>query len=335
METRYRIKIGFLLLVFLCLSACSSVQKAADSGAATGSSQSTSPPEIYGPPLPQASPAYGPEPIQLKPIVLVLGPGMARGFAYAGVFRALHDAKIPVGAVLGTEMGAFVGVLYAFDGNINHFEWSLMKFKNEIFMGDGNIFKKLLSRPSDGRALAAKLKEAYLEKDLSESRLPVRVALQPKGSPRPAIYGGGKAAELIQGAMATAPIFAPLAIESEEMSSAAETRPFMVTEGRALGLGPVVVIDVITQGPDLKTSDIGAKLGVAAKAAETELKDADLLIQLRMPGIGYLDYSKRTQAAFHGKKAIQERLPELRHLVGLPRVEPGNGAETQNQGSAQ
>ena len=49
----------------------------------------------------------------VRPIVLVLGPGMARGFAFAGVLRALNEAKIPIGAVIGTEMGALVSALYA------------------------------------------------------------------------------------------------------------------------------------------------------------------------------------------------------------------------------
>lgn len=44
---------------------------------------------------------------------LVLGGGGARGFAHIGVIQALEEENIPIDAVGGTSMGAFVGALYA------------------------------------------------------------------------------------------------------------------------------------------------------------------------------------------------------------------------------
>ena len=71
---------------------------------------------------------FGPQPVKVFPVALVLGPGLARGYAHAGVLRTLHDNKIPVGAVLGVEMGALIGAIFATSRTINEFEWKLFKF---------------------------------------------------------------------------------------------------------------------------------------------------------------------------------------------------------------
>ena len=47
-------------------------------------------------------------------IGLVLGGGGARGGAHLGVLETLEQMRIPVDAIAGTSMGAFVGGLYAF-----------------------------------------------------------------------------------------------------------------------------------------------------------------------------------------------------------------------------
>ncbi|KAI5189242.1 lysophospholipid hydrolase [Nematocida minor] len=44
---------------------------------------------------------------------LVLGGGGARGIAHIGIIEALEEAGIPIDAIGGTSMGAFVGALYA------------------------------------------------------------------------------------------------------------------------------------------------------------------------------------------------------------------------------
>ncbi len=54
------------------------------------------PPELYGPPAPPPStssmaPVPAAEPVQKRPVVLIFGPGLARGYAYVGVLRALKE----------------------------------------------------------------------------------------------------------------------------------------------------------------------------------------------------------------------------------------------------
>ncbi|MCP3177085.1 MAG: patatin-like phospholipase family protein [Desulfuromonadales bacterium] len=48
-----------------------------------------------------------------KSIGLALGSGAARGLAHIGVLKELAENDIPVSAIAGTSMGAFIGALYA------------------------------------------------------------------------------------------------------------------------------------------------------------------------------------------------------------------------------
>ncbi|MBL8585087.1 MAG: patatin-like phospholipase family protein [Rhizobiaceae bacterium] len=47
-----------------------------------------------------------------SPIALALGGGAARGWAHIGVLRALQEAKIEIGMIAGTSIGALVGGCY-------------------------------------------------------------------------------------------------------------------------------------------------------------------------------------------------------------------------------
>ena len=54
---------------------------------------------------------------RLKPPVLALGGGGARGFAHLGVLQVLDEARLPVRAIVGTSMGAVVGGMYLAHGS--------------------------------------------------------------------------------------------------------------------------------------------------------------------------------------------------------------------------
>jgi lysophospholipid hydrolase len=53
-----------------------------------------------------------------KSIGIVLGGGGARGISHIGVLRALADYGVPIDMIGGTSIGAFVGGLYAREGDL-------------------------------------------------------------------------------------------------------------------------------------------------------------------------------------------------------------------------
>lgn len=56
---------------------------------------------------------------RLRPPVLALGGGGARGFAHLGVLQVLEEAELPVRAIVGTSMGAVTGGMWLVHGSAN------------------------------------------------------------------------------------------------------------------------------------------------------------------------------------------------------------------------
>jgi len=54
---------------------------------------------------------------RLKPPILALGGGGARGFAHVGVLQVLEQAHFPIRAIVGTSMGAVAGGMYLAHGS--------------------------------------------------------------------------------------------------------------------------------------------------------------------------------------------------------------------------
>ncbi|TFY82853.1 hypothetical protein EWM64_g1159 [Hericium alpestre] len=74
-----------------------------------------------------------------KSIGIVLGGGGARGMSHLGVLRALEEYGIPIDHVGGTSIGAFIGGLYAREGDIISSSGRAKRFSSRM----GNIWRVL------------------------------------------------------------------------------------------------------------------------------------------------------------------------------------------------
>ena len=329
---KIRLKLGqwqFLgSFLFLFLLGCASNPKHPaeldDSSAISANEEYRESEDIFGPPSGGAAKTTGPEVAHLPhAIVLVLGPGMARGFAYSGVFTALHNLKIPVAAVLGTEIGALIGALYVTSPNLNQFEWRLLRFKEDVFQSDNGFIARMQRKAfvgapneSDGKKLDQRLKEIFQNQRLEASPILFRASVLSKDLGVPMVLNHGSFAEVIRAAMAVPGVIAPAELMGPtgvvKIISADSTRPFLVTEAHKLNLGPVIVIDVIRETDTSVISD--------------ELKQADLVIRPNIVGISYNDFKKRTDAAFQGKLAVTQAAAEIHRVMAA--FHPRTNAET-------
>ncbi|KAF9015738.1 hypothetical protein BDQ17DRAFT_1341564 [Cyathus striatus] len=74
-----------------------------------------------------------------KSIGLVLGGGGARGIAHLGLIRALEEYEIPIDHIAGTSIGAFIGGLYAREGDLISTSGRAKQFSGRM----GNIWRML------------------------------------------------------------------------------------------------------------------------------------------------------------------------------------------------
>lgn len=312
-------------LIFL-LAACSSGPRVHEgtpgSQTQSGSDASTSlqgagaSEQQYGPPtVDEPKVSYGPEPVSLKPLTLVFGSGMARSFAQVGVLRALEQNKIPIGAVYGTELGGLIAALYALDSNINHFEWNLEKFKEDLFITSpglmGTLFNHSTENSGDPSKLEEALKETFLRKDISETKMPLFVELQKKGSSSPEVLKNGNLTQILRSAVAVPGLFSAGALNGKTALAASGrvAVTYLCVTARAQNGSPIILIDTAPNASDPSA--------------------ADLVIRPDLSGVGLFDFSKRNEIALKGKTATEALIPELRKWAGLPVDSSDVGAKTQ------
>lgn len=104
-----------------------------------------------------------------RSVVLVLGGGAARGFAHAGVLRALAERHVSVDAVVGTSMGAVVGGLWASGRTVEEITEGLRR----VFV-EGKVFDVTLPVVALIRArhLADGLRQLFGDSQIEQMPLP-------------------------------------------------------------------------------------------------------------------------------------------------------------------
>ncbi len=285
---------------------CSSAPRAADSDTGEGSG----PPPPYGPAQGEQAAAMGPDPVAIRPIVLVLGPSGAKGYAYAGVLRALVDAKIPIGAIVGSDMGALIGALFGMSTSINGFEWKMLQLKSEWFAAKTAGLGALFKQGNPRARLGLRLKELFAGKDLRDSRVPLKIL--------------NFSASLQDSGDVAAAVFEVLILPSAEANGVLNSpKAFPVAEARALGIGPVVVIDVLEHMDEpVAVADGGEReaavrdaVRLAANRSVDELTQADLVIRPDLSKVKFTDFDRRSDAAYIGRTATVAAMDEIRGLT--------------------
>lgn len=319
--------------LFFSLAGCQSAPKS--TGGAGAEQTEHGPPLPYGPTgaantaeanPDESRPSYGPAAKKIRPLVLVLGPGMARSFAAAGVLRALSEARIPIGAIYGVEMGALIGAFYGFSSSINEFEWSLLKLKEEAFFPSGGLLSFSSDSSSDGGKLQEILSASLGKKDLSSARVRMRMLMHLRRRNKEVVAEGGQADRLLRAAVALPGVFTPGSVNGEEAIAATTFRPYPVKEALASEIGPVVVVNVVSERALRAASDrqlsekearVLSQMSIAEKVGWRDLQEADLIISPDLGEMGFLDFKSRSEAIFKGKQAVRENLEKIKELVGL------------------
>ena len=258
-------------------------------------------PELPVGPLPPEG--FSPE----KGYVLVLGPGMFRAMAYVGLLKEFHSRGLRINAIVGTEMGAVVGALYALKG-AGSMEWALTKLRKDSF--SDMPFITVGDKVAKGEVIKYFIGSNVKTSRLEDLKIPVFIALtDADGKPQP-LTSHGPMAEILRDAVATRGLMKERA--KDALWSATEYAPFPVSEAKALNLGRVIAVDVLTpsasQGEGSFEERVGHVMKNARERAESSLKDADSVIVVPVEGVGYLSFESRAELAYRGKTAAAKWL---------------------------
>jgi NTE family protein len=248
-------------------------------------------------------------------LALVLGSGGPRGYAHIGVMRVLEEAGILPDLIVGSSVGALLGVLWAAGltaaqiDELSSRGGPLTLFDPSPFADRGWIHGRKL-QDYVNRTIAGRPLEA-----LERSVIVVATDRRDKSA---RFFAAGNAGVAVRASSAMPGILSPVGIDGIEYEDGDESLPLAVSAARAAGARFVLAVDVSahagTTPPDapeaLRLRDQRRRSRISPEAAR-----ADFLIH---PDLGYWAGPKRSyfvESRRIGEETARRLLPDLQERL--------------------
>ena len=278
--------------------------------------QSTRPAPPAAPVAAQAQ-AQAPKPAPRPPRVgLALGGGAARGFAHIGVIQVLEEAGIRPDLVAGTSAGSLVAALYA-SGKTPAELVALADAMDETAITDWSYPGRGVIR---GEALARFVRNATGGRQIEQMRLPLGIVATDLDSGGAILFRRGDTATAVRASSAVPAVFQPVRIGSREYVDGGLVAPVPVRFAREMGAEVVVAVDISAAPEGAPTGDAMRMLlqtfSIMGRSINNfELREADVVLRPRLPGVSSADFSTRRQSIQAGREAALAALPELKAKI--------------------
>lgn len=289
----------------------------------------------------------------LPKIGLALSGGGARGLAHVGVLQILEENGVPITAIAGTSMGAYVGAVYAAGLGGNEME----KLAREI--KDRRTLLNLLDPifpPSSGLIRGDKIRK-HLERTLgsrtfADLNLPLLIVATDLDTLDAHLFDSGSVAEAVHASAAIPGICAPVTLHGRRYTDggAAEPLPVSVLRER-FHVDVVIAVNVLPTAEDIarcrdasfttpkKRPSIVSRffnpfnllaygnvmdtfrralMCAQVRLVEKEGRQADVLIHPFDCGSTWFDFENYERYIDVGRRAAQAALPAIRSLLSNP-----------------
>jgi NTE family protein len=271
------------------------------------------------PEAPVAPPPAKPSvPVMLPPpkVALVLGGGAVRGFAHVGVIKVLEAHGIVPDMVVGTSAGSVVGALYA--AGYSGFELQKIAFKLEDdSVGDWIVPDRGFIK---GEALQNFINKAVQNKPIEKLRKPFAAVATDLQSGEMTVFQRGNTGQAVRASSSVPGVFQPVSISGRDYVDGGLVSPVPVRVARNLGADVVIAVDIAARPKAAKieglTDILLQTFGIMGQSIRnTELPDADVVIQPDTIGFGSADFAKKHEAILEGERAAQAALPLIRQKL--------------------
>lgn len=255
-------------------------------------------------------------PLQPAPrLALVLGSGGPRGYAHVGVLRVLEEAGIEPDLVVGSSVGALIGVFWASGLAAARID--------ELSMQGGPLTVFDPTPFADRGWIRGQKLQDYVNNGLRGRRLeelPRRaiVVATRRDDKRPRFFSRGNAGVAVRASGAMPGIISPVGIEGVEYEDGDESLPVPVSAALAAGARFVIAVDVSARAGSTPTDASDAmRLRDQRRRAriEPEVARANFLIHPDLPLWAGPRRSYFLQSRAVGEATAREVLPELLDLI--------------------
>jgi NTE family protein len=252
-------------------------------------------------------------------IGLALSGGAARGIAHLAVLEVLEKDEIPIHSIAGTSAGSIIGALYAAGMPLAEIKRVLLHAKWRDILAFTLPRVGLIS--SDG---IYKFMDAVLPvKKFSSLAIPFAAVAADLKTGEKVVLRSGSVAKAVQASCSLPVIFTPTEINRRPLIDGGITSQVPVRAVREdLGADKVIAVDVNYKALEMEEYDSVIKIAthltvlVATRNAREEEKLADAVIQVNAKGISLYDLAKAEELLRRGRKAAEDKLPEIRRLIG-------------------
>ena len=265
----------------------------------------------------------------VKKVGLALGSGGWRGLAHIGVLKALEKNGISIDYISGSSVGALVGGLYAYYGNIGEIEKILENIgyrdifnavsdpKTELGLLKGNKFVTFM--------------EGYLKgAKIEDLKIPFKAATTDILTGETVYLEKGNLATAIRASISVPLVLTPVDIEGKKLVDGANSSPVPTEEVRRMGAGVVIGVNLygnifpltaaVEGGMKLNTREI-VRLSyqiLLSQMAKENLRYADIALNPKIPENSFnlfKNFAKDKGTVLVGEEAMGAEMERLRGLL--------------------
>lgn len=248
-------------------------------------------------------------------IGLALGGGAVWGICHIGVLKALEDNHIPVHAISGTSIGAFIGGLYAAGVSVD----KLIELSTTTQWRD----LSRLSLPPGG-LLSNQPMEGFLNNLMgniafSELKLPFAAVATDLIHGEEIILNDGKVSTAIRASTAIPGIFHPVIVNNRTLVDGGVVNNIPVSTLKKMNTDKTIAVNLCPSLNHWKPKNsleiiLKSYLIMQNKVVQNETKDADVLINIDMNGFSPIDLSKSKALLNKGLIAGLSHMPSIQAL---------------------
>lgn len=257
-----------------------------------------------------------------KPVIgLVLGAGAARGFAHIGVIKALEAQGISPNLVVGSSAGSVIAALYASGLSGNELNRIALTLDEAAIADWGMPFAGRFGGLIKGDALQAMINREVKNQSIEQMRTPLGIVATDLQSGKGVLFQRGDTGMAVRASCSIPGVFQPATIQGREYVDGGLVAPVPVQFAKQMGATVVIAVSISSEpGQQNASGTVGVLQQTIAIMQQSinafELQSANIVIQPKLHQMGGADFKSRSAAILAGEVATQERMAQIKALVG-------------------
>ncbi|MCX7750661.1 MAG: patatin-like phospholipase family protein [Candidatus Bipolaricaulota bacterium] len=258
----------------------------------------------------------------MKRVGLALSAGGARGIAHVGVLQALGEAGIPVAAVAGTSVGAYVGGLFAAGVPLD--EITALWEEAGLWQTARFLLPTLPWRGwSTGEEFRRRLRGMLGDRRIEDLPIPFAAVVTDLRTGQAVALRTGDLVDAIRASISVPGLFVPAEVDGRTVIDGGVVHPLPVDVARALGAEVVVAVDVLLPPEEKRLGRVTVFAVLFQMATIFQKRIAELEVAVLRPevvirpsfGERAPTYTSAGAGREAGYRAAREALPQLQALL--------------------